>query len=136
MWRPLAPSILREQAEVVLEGPLEPGLHRYMLGVATIRPEWRTKIPAVVHVDFTTRSHLVDKEQDGLYWSVIDRFYQKTEIPLVCNTSLNVAGQPLVHTPEEVLDIYATKEDVQTLVIENFYLTKSKGFDSDLVDHT
>ncbi|MFM7449093.1 MAG: carbamoyltransferase [Leptolyngbyaceae cyanobacterium] len=135
MWRPLAPSILSEQAEVVLESPLELGLHRYMLGVATIRPEWRTKIPAVVHVDFTTRSHLVEQEQDGIYWSLIDRFCQKTGIPLVCNTSLNVAGQPLVHTPEEVLDIYSTKEDVQTLVIENFYLTKSKGFESDPVEY-
>jgi carbamoyltransferase len=124
MWRPLAPSVLSEKAEIVLEGPLELGLHRYMLGVATIRPEWRSKIPAVVHVDFTTRSHLVDKDQDGIYWSLIDRFYQKTGIPLVCNTSLNVAGQPLVHTPEEVLAIYSSQEDVQTLVIEDFYLTK------------
>lgn len=124
MWRPLAPSVLSEKAEIVLEGPLEPGLHRYMLGTATIRPEWRSKIPAVVHVDFTTRSHLVEKEQDGIYWSLIDLFYQKTGIPLVCNTSLNVAGQPLVHKPEEVLDIYSTKDDVQTLVIEDFYLTK------------
>ena len=124
MWRPLAPSVLSEKAQLVLEGPLDPGLHRYMLGVATIRPEWRSKIPAVVHVDFTTRSHLVDKDQDGIYWSLIDRFYQKTGIPLVCNTSLNVAGQPLVHTPEEVLAIYSSQEDVQTLVIEDFYLTK------------
>ncbi|GET37267.1 carbamoyltransferase C-terminal domain-containing protein [Microseira wollei] len=126
MWRPLAPSILSEKAEVVLEGPLEPGLHRYMLGVAKIRPEWRTKIPAVVHVDFTTHSHLVEKDQDGIYWSLIDWFYQKTGIPVVCNTSLNVAGQPQVHKPEEVLEIYSTKEDVQTLVIEDFYLTKSE----------
>jgi carbamoyltransferase len=95
-----------------------------MLGVATIRPEWRTKIPAVVHIDFSTRSHLVEKEIDGIYWSVINRFYEKTGIPLVCNTSLNVAGQPLVHKPEEVLEIYTQRQDVQTLVIENFYLTK------------
>nr|AEH57200.1 putative carbamoyl transferase [Prochloron didemni P1-Palau] len=124
MWRPLAPSILSEKAEIVLGGDLEPGLHRYMLGVATIRPEWRTKVPAVVHIDFSTRSHLVDKEQDGIYWSVINQFYEKTGIPLVCNTSLNVAGQPLVHQPQEVLEIYTTRDDVQTLVIENFYLTK------------
>ena len=94
------------------------------LNVIKGREMWRPKIPAVVHVDFTTRSHLVDKDQDGIYWSLIDRFYQKTGIPLVCNTSLNVAGQPLVHTPEEVLAIYSSQEDVQTLVIEDFYLTK------------
>ena len=124
MWRPLAPSILDEQAETVLEGSMERGLHRYMLGVATIRPEWRTKVPAVVHTDFTSRPHFVQQEHDGLYWQVINKFYEKTGIPLVCNTSLNVAGQPLVHKPEEVLDIYTTKDDVQTLVIEGFYLTK------------
>lgn len=134
MWRPLAPSVLSEKAEIVLEGPLEPGLHRYMLGTATIRPEWRTKIPAVVHVDFTTRSHLVEKDRDDIYWSLIYRFYQKTGIPLVCNTSLNVAGQPLVHKPEEVLDIFSTKEDVQTLVIEDFYLTKPETVGTEIVD--
>lgn len=134
MWRPLAPSIISEKAEMVLEGPLDPGLHRYMLGVATIRPEWRTKVPAVVHVDFTTRSHLVDKEQDAIYWSLINRFYQKTGIPLVCNTSLNVAGQPLVHKPEEVLDIYLSKDDVHTLVIEDLYLTKSAPSGNSKVD--
>ena len=125
MWRPLAPSILSEKAEMVLEESLETGLHRYMLGVATIKADWRAKVPAVVHIDFTTRSHLVEKELDGLYWSLIDRFYQKTGIPLVCNTSLNVAGQPIVHRLSEVLDIYRTKEDVQTLVIGDFYLTKN-----------
>ncbi|MEG4960645.1 MULTISPECIES: carbamoyltransferase C-terminal domain-containing protein [unclassified Microcoleus] len=127
MWRPLAPSILEEQAETVLEGSMERGLHRYMLGVATVRSEWRAKVPAVVHIDFTTRPHFVQRDHDGLYWQVINRFYEKTGIPLVCNTSLNVAGQPLVHKPEEVLDIFTTRDDVQTLVIEGFYLTKTKG---------
>lgn len=124
MWRPLAPSILAGQAETVLEGSLEHGLHRYMLGVATIRQEWRQQIPAVVHVDFTTRPHFVEQEQDGLYWEVINKFAEKTGIPLVCNTSLNVAGQPLVHKPQEVLEVYTTKEEVRTLVMGNYYLTK------------
>ena len=124
MWRPLAPSILEDYAENVLEGSMDPGLHRYMLGVASIRPQWRTKIPAVVHIDFTCRPHFVHKEHDGLYWQVINKFYEKTGIPLVCNTSLNVAGQPLVHKPEEVLDIFTSQDDVQTLVIDGFYLTK------------
>lgn len=124
MWRPLAPSILEEEAEMVLTGSMEDGLHRYMVGVATIRPEWRTKIPAVVHIDFTCRPHFVREESDGMYWAAINAFYAKSRIPLVCNTSLNVAGQPLVHKPEEVLEIFATQEDVQTVVVEEFYLTK------------
>lgn len=126
MWRPLAPSILDDQAERVLEGCMDKGLHRYMLGVATIRPEWLSRVPAVVHVDFTTRPHFVLEERDGLYWKVIQRFYEKTGIPLVCNTSLNVAGQPLVHKPEEVLDIFTSQKEVDTLVIGSFYLTKDK----------
>lgn len=127
MWRPLAPSILREKANLVLEGDLEPGLHRYMLGIAIVKSEWRSKIPTVVHVDFSTRSHLVEKEQDGIYWSLINKFYETTGIPLVCNTSLNIAGEPIVHKPEQVLEIYTKQDDVQTLVIENFYLTKTES---------
>lgn len=122
-----APSILREKANLVLEGDLEPGLHRYMLGIAIVKSEWRSKIPAVVHVDFSTRSHLVEKEQDGIYWSLINKFYETTGIPLVCNTSLNIAGEPIVHKPEQVLEIYTKQDDVQTLVIENFYLTKTES---------
>ncbi|MGK7958105.1 MAG: carbamoyltransferase [Crocosphaera sp.] len=129
MWRPLAPSILEEFADTVLEGSMELGLHRYMLGVATIKPQWRTKIPAVVHVDFTCRPHFVQREHDGLYWQVIYEFHKKTGIPLVCNTSLNVAGQPLVHKLEEVLDIFISCDNVQTLVIEDFYLTKQNVSD-------
>ena len=94
------------------------------MGIATIRPEWRTKIPAIVHVDFTCRPHFVREASDGMYWAAINAFYAKSGIPLVCNTSLNVAGQPLVHKPEEVLEIFATQEDVQTVVVEDFYLTK------------
>jgi len=124
MWRPLAPSILAEHAPEVLEGPLDPGIHRYMLGAATIRESWRRRIPAVVHVDFTTRPHLVEQAHDGAYWQVIDGFRALTGIPLVCNTSLNVAGQPLVHTPDDVLDVFLGRDDVQTLVIEDFYLTR------------
>lgn len=124
MWRPLAPSILEEHAETVLSGSMESGLHRYMLGVATIKPEWRRRVPAVVHIDFTCRPHFVRQEQDGLYWQVITKFYEKTGVPLICNTSLNVAGQPLVHRPEEVLEIFVSQDDVQTLVIEGFYFTK------------
>lgn len=125
-WRPLAPSILAEEAETVLSGSMEPGLHRYMLGVATIRPEWRQKLPALVHVDYTCRPHFVEREHDGAYWEMINAFYQKTGIPLVCNTSLNVGGQPLVHTPTEVLELFVSEEGVNTLVIENYYLTKQK----------
>lgn len=125
-WRPLAPSILEEEAENVLSGSMEPGLHRFMLGVATIRPEWRQKLPALVHVDYTCRPHFVQREHDGAYWELINAFYQKTGIPLVCNTSLNVGGQPLVHTPSEVLDLFTSEKDVNTLVIENYYLTKQK----------
>lgn len=126
MWRPLAPSILEEHAHTVLEGSMESGLHRYMLGVATIRPTWRAKISATVHIDFTCRPHFVQQEHDGAYWTVIHKFYEKTGVPLVCNTSLNVAGQPIVHSLKEVLDVFTKQDDVQTLVIEGFYLTKNE----------
>jgi predicted NodU family carbamoyl transferase len=124
MWRPLAPSILDEHAEIVLEGTMERGLHRFMVGVATVQAQWRPRIPAVVHIDFTTRPHFVQQAQDGDYWQLIHKFHEKTGIPLVCNTSLNVAGQPIVHQPEEVLEVFANQDDVQTLVLGNFYLTK------------
>nr|VFK68045.1 MAG: carbamoyltransferase [Candidatus Kentron sp. UNK]VFK73326.1 MAG: carbamoyltransferase [Candidatus Kentron sp. UNK] len=126
MWRPLAPSVLREQAGIVMEDTEEYGIHRFMLGVAIIRKEWRSRVPAIVHVDFTARPHLVEKDEDGNYWKVIHAFYRKTDIPLLCNTSLNVAGQPIVHTPAEALEIFKTEADVDTLALGDFYLTKTR----------
>jgi carbamoyltransferase len=123
-WRPVAPSVLAEHADLVFEPPVNPHLGRFMLTVATVRKDIRRHIPAVVHVDYSARPHLVDRHTDPLYWEMIDRFRARTGIPLICNTSLNVEGEPIVHTPENALNLFKSAHEVNTMAIGPFYLRR------------
>jgi len=70
-----------------------------------VRDNKRKLIPAVVHVDGTCRVQTVTEEQNKNYYNLIDEFYKVSGVPLVGNTSLNLAGEPLVEKLDQALDI-------------------------------
>ena len=76
---------------------------------------------ATVHVDNTARVQQVD-ERNGLFFNLLERFYQISGIPVLLNTSFNVKGQPIVETPQEAFDTFAgTNIDVlalETIIFE------------------
>ena len=118
-FRPFAPSILRETvpAWFVIDDDVP-----FMMQVFRIRDEKRELIPAVTHVDGSGRLQTVSKEENGRYYELILRFYQKTGVPMILNTSFN-ENEPIVRTPKEALDCFLrTKMDV--LVLENFLLKR------------
>lgn len=61
----------------------------------------RSDIPAVTHIDYTARIQTVAREDNPLYYDLIDRFYRDTGCPVIINTSFNVRGEPIVCTPQE-----------------------------------
>jgi carbamoyltransferase len=61
------------------------------------------KIPSIVHVDNTCRIQTVTKEQNLNYYNLIFEFYKKTGVPIVLNTSFNLAGMPIVETLEQAI---------------------------------
>jgi len=98
-FRPFAPSILEEATgEYFEESYPDP----FMIKVYPIRPEKRSVIPAVTHVDGTGRLQTVSKAQNPRYWSLIKAFEGITGVPVVLNTSFN-ENEPIVNTPEEAL---------------------------------
>ena len=125
IWRPIAPSVLAEHAETFLEPPVASNMDRFMLTVATVRPALRHRIPAVVHVDFTTRPQIVHQDENPLYWSLIDAFRMKTGVPMVCNTSFNRDTEPIVHTPQDALTVFLDSPDIYTLVMGSYYLDRT-----------
>jgi carbamoyltransferase len=103
-FMPFAPSVLAEHAEEVFIG-VEKARHtaEFMTVTFDVRPEWRERIPAVVHVDGTARPQLVREAVNPLYHRVISAYHRLSGIPLVLNTSFNVHEEPIVCAPQEAV---------------------------------
>jgi carbamoyltransferase len=104
-FRPIAPMVRAERAAEIFEGVLP---SPYMLFVHRVRPEWRDRIPAVVHVDGTARVQTVDPATEPLVAAMLAEFEQLTGLPVVINTSLNTAGRPMVDTPREAMELFGS----------------------------
>jgi carbamoyltransferase len=121
-FRPFAPSILVErQAEYFEHDHPSP----FMLHVYKIRPEKRTQLCAVNHVDDTGRLQTVSHDENPQYYDLIRAFELKTGIPVILNTSFN-ENEPIVCTPAEAIDCFKrTRMDV--LAIGPFVALKSEN---------
>ncbi len=99
-YRPYAPSILAEHAAewLELDGPSP-----FMLLLPRVREPKRTLIPAVTHIDHTTRPQTVTEAEQGDYYRMIKAFFDRTGVPLVLNTSFNINKEPIVETPLDAL---------------------------------
>jgi len=119
-FRPFAPSILREYAEdyyvIDRESP-------YMLFVPLVKEDKKDIIKAVTHVDGTGRLQTVTKEFNGKYYDLIESFYKAAGVPVLLNTSFNVAGEPIVESPEDAIKCFL-KTDIDALLIEDYLLIK------------
>jgi carbamoyltransferase len=96
-FRPFAPVVPREVASRYFDLP--PGgtrLARFMSGVFPVRPEWRPQLAAVTHVDGTARVQVLDREMAPALYSLLEAYGRRTGIPVLLNTSFNVAGEPIV----------------------------------------
>lgn len=108
-FRPFAPSILEEHTEEYFK---QSHPAPTMLMVYQVRPEKRSEIPAVTHVDGSGRLQTVSREVNTRYYELISAFYELTGVPVVLNTSFN-ENEPIVCTPKEAIDCFLkTKMDV------------------------
>jgi carbamoyltransferase len=99
-FRPFAPVVLAERANEIFEGDEE---SPFMLLVKRVRPEWKDKIPAIVHVDGTARVQTVRQDQNERLYRLLKEFDAITGVPVLLNTSLNVKGEPIVETPADAV---------------------------------
>jgi carbamoyltransferase len=117
-WRPFSPSLLYEAKDEYLINPKESS---FMALAFDVSKEVKERIPSVVHVDNTTRAHLVKKEVNPRYWKLINEFKKLTRIPAVLNTSFNIQGEPIVCTPLDALRTFSTTQ-IDYLVMEDFLI--------------
>ncbi len=119
MWRPLAPSMTAETAAYLLEGPGSP----FMLTAATLSEEQRDRLPAVNHVDGTTRAQIVVPETHPRYVELIHHMEAANGVGVVLNTSFNDDSEPVVLTPRDAIrTFYSTGLD--GLAIGDWWLEK------------
>lgn len=125
MWRPVAPSVLGGHMADVMDGPdVQPA--RFMLAAGRVRPDMRRTVPAVTHVDGSARPQHVDRATNPAYWSLIDGFRQLTGVPLVVNTSFNLAGEPIVNTAAEAVSTYVRGPGMDLLVLDRLLVARSE----------
>lgn len=105
-WRPVAPIVLEEYLEQWFEGAYP---SEYMLHTFKIKESMVNYIPAVSHLDESARVQTVNREMNSLIYDVIRRFYQKTGIPIICNTSLNDKGEPIINRIDEAINFCLRK---------------------------
>jgi carbamoyltransferase len=111
-FRPLAPAVLEEHVSewFDLDGPSP-----FMLYTSQVlQPE---KIPAVTHVDGSARHQTVTEESNLPLYRLIKRFYEITGVPVIMNTSLNGAAQPILETEEQALEFFAINKNIDAIVI-------------------
>ena len=141
-FRPFAPTVLRDHVKDYFELDCE---SPYMLLVAPVKESRRlpldedqkklfgieklkikrSDIPAVTHVDYTARVQTVKKEDNPIYYDMINEFYKLTGCPLVINTSFNVRGEPIVCTPEDAYKCFM-RTNMDYLIMGRFLLDKTK----------
>jgi carbamoyltransferase len=124
-FRPFAPSALAERADEFFDLPpaAARGPLRFMLLTVPVRPEARSRIPAVTHVDGSARVQVVTRETNPLYHALIERFGALTGVPVVLNTSFNLRGEPIVNTPREALATFF-KSGLDALVLGRHVVEK------------
>lgn len=123
-FRPFAPSVLEEHVSEYFECRPEDRVP-FMERVYLIRPDKRSVIPAVTHVDGTGRLQTVSKTFSPRYHKLISEFEALTKVPVVLNTSFNLKGEPVVCTPTDAIRTFMSS-GLDVLVLGTYVLTKKK----------
>lgn len=122
-WRPFAPSFKKEAAPDYLESAYD---SPFMILTALVRPEKRAVIPAVTHVDGSARPQTVEKEINPLYYRLIEEFAKRTSVPVIMNTSFNLRGEAIVHTPTDAIRTFFSS-GMDALFLGSFLVEKRDG---------
>lgn len=118
-FRPFAPSVLEERAAEYFDSPSS---SPFMLFTAPVLPSAKGVIPAVVHMDGTSRIQTVGRDENPRFRKLLEAFSRKTGVPILLNTSFNV-NEPIVCSPEEAIQCFL-KTDVDWLVLGNMLVRR------------
>jgi carbamoyltransferase len=104
-FRPFAPVVAEEDAETFFELDV---VSPYMLRVVKVRRPYRATLEAVCHVDGSARVQTVNSATNPSIYRLLVALRSLYHPPVLLNTSLNVAGEPIIETPSEAIRFLLT----------------------------
>jgi carbamoyltransferase len=120
-YRPFAPAVIFDlQKEIFQTDYFSP----FMLVTATVADEWKERIPAVVHIDGSARFQSVTPKSNEKFFKLINKFYEKTGIPVLLNTSFNGGHEPMIETPFDAIKSFLSC-NLDFLIAENYIISKN-----------
>ena len=123
-WRPFGPSILAGREGEWFDDGFD---SRFMLFARRLKRGKAALVPAVAHVDGTSRPQSVHPREHPLYHALISAFDELTGVPMVLNTSFNRRGEPIVCTPEDAVDCFLGMPEAGVLVLGPFVARRARA---------
>ena len=120
-FRPFAPIVTYEKAKDIFVGEDK---SPFMLRAKHVRPEWKDRIPAIVHVDGTARVQTVRREHNERIYDLLTEFEKLTGVPVLVNTSFNIKGEPIVETPQDAMNCFIYT-GIDYLALHNTLVSKN-----------
>ncbi len=119
-FRPFAPIVKDEAKNLYFEWDKEVP---YMNQIVSVRKEFRTKLPAITHIDGTARIQTLRKDQCERVYKLLDSLEKKNDFPIVLNTSFNIKDQTMIMNPETAIKTFLDI-GLDILVLQNYLIKK------------
>jgi carbamoyltransferase len=105
LYRPYAPVVLEEKVHEWFD---HRGPNPFMLRVVPVLREKQAQLGAITHIDGSARVQTVRRETNPRLYAIIEAFERRTGVPVLLNTSFNVAGKPIVETPRDAFECFCS----------------------------
>ena len=125
-FRPVAPMVPYEKVADYFKLPDDSTADSLAYMLFTLEPKnsgVAECIPAVIHADNTARIQTVTRKQNAKIYRLLEKFGEKTGVPLLINTSFNTKGEPMVETPAQAIETFLVS-DIDYLIIGNYCIEK------------
>nr|WP_246240034.1 carbamoyltransferase C-terminal domain-containing protein [Pseudoalteromonas caenipelagi] len=123
-FRPFAPSVLEEYGKEYFNLDAN---SPYMQMISEVNDEYKDKLQAVTHINGTARPQTVSKKACEEYYNIIEAFRERTGCAAILNTSFNVKGEPVVHSPTDAIRCFFST-GLDYLVLGDYLVLKNHGF--------